>query len=56
VVGHAPGEIDISALALNGVAANPQPELIPDQAILYGQEIYFLGYPYGWWGDIIKPS
>lgn len=54
VVGHAPGEIDISVFTLNGIVSNPKLKLVPDQAILYGQEVYFLGYPYGWWGEIKK--
>lgn len=51
LVGHASGEIDISVLALNGIASNPDLKLTPDQAILYGQDVYFIGYPYGSWGD-----
>ena len=56
IIGHAPGEIDISVFALNGVTANPILKLNPNQAILYGQDVYFIGYPYGWWGDSGKVS
>lgn len=56
LVGHAPGEIDISVLALKDITANPDLKLNPNQAILYGQDVYFLGYPYGWWGDMTTKS
>jgi hypothetical protein len=52
LVGHAPGEIDISVFALTQIAANPALRLNPSQAILYGQDVYFLGFPYGQWGDL----
>jgi hypothetical protein len=51
VIGHAPGEVDVSVFVLNGIVAKPELELLPDQTLLYGQEVYFLGYPYGWWGE-----
>jgi S1-C subfamily serine protease len=51
IVGHGVGEIDISVLALNGVTSNPALKLTPDQSILYGQDVYFVGFPYGSWGD-----
>lgn len=54
VIGHAPGEVDISVFVLNGVVAKSEMALDPDQELLYGQEVYFLGYPYGWWGETRK--
>jgi len=51
LVGHANGEIDISVLTLGGIASNPDLQLTPDQAIIYGQDVYFLGFPYNSWGD-----
>jgi hypothetical protein len=54
VIGHAPGEVDISVFVLNGVVAKSELALVPDQELLYGQEVYFIGYPYGWWGETKK--
>jgi hypothetical protein len=53
-IGHAPGEVDISVFVLNGVVAKPELVFDPDQSLLYGQEVYFLGYPYGWWWEAKK--
>ena len=48
-VGHAPGEIDISVLApaerLTPTRALPLPA--SSKGLTYGQEAYFLGFPYG---------
>ena len=48
-VGHAPGEVDISVLApaerLTPTRALPLPA--SSKGLTYGQEAFFLGYPYG---------
>lgn len=54
VIGHAPGEVDISVIALNGLVAKTSLELEPDQEVIYGQDVYFIGFPYGWWGETRK--
>jgi hypothetical protein len=51
VIGHAPGEVDISVIVLNSIVAKPDLELLPDPELLYGQDVYLFGYPYGWWGE-----
>ena len=48
-VGHAPGEVDISVLALSERLTPTRPLPLPatSKGLVYGQEAYFLGFPYG---------
>jgi S1-C subfamily serine protease len=53
LVGHATGEPDISVLALDSLLT---PGTLPMEAtsdsIVFGQDAYFLGFPYGWVGSL----
>lgn len=52
VVGHCDGEIDISVLTTN-LQISPTHPLEPTSAgMAYGQDVYFLGFPYGMAGEI----
>ena len=52
MVGHCNGEIDISVLATN-IRLSPDFPLPPTMAgIIYGQDVFFLGFPYGLKGEI----
>ena len=47
IVGHAQGDIDISVLAAS-IQVGPSFPFPADMAgLMYGQDVYFLGYPYG---------
>ena len=48
-VGHAPGEVDISVLAPSERLTPTRPLPLPasSKGLVYGQEAYFLGFPYG---------
>ncbi|MEW6531890.1 MAG: trypsin-like peptidase domain-containing protein [Thermodesulfobacteriota bacterium] len=47
LVGHCPGEVDVSVLATN-LQLSPTFELEPTaRGLTYAQEVYFLGFPYG---------
>lgn len=51
LVGHAPGEIDITVLALPKPLVTSDYTLKPDMGgIVLGQEAFFLGFPYGLFG------
>ena len=53
LVGHAPGEVDISVLAPPLVLCAPSVPLPADTGgLIYGQDVYFLGFPYGSFGDV----
>jgi hypothetical protein len=53
LVGHASGEIDVSVLAPPLVLCPPTVPLPPDiTGLIYGQDVYFLGFPYGSFGDV----
>jgi S1-C subfamily serine protease len=53
LVGHAPGEADISVLSMPGCIANSALELLPDATGLsVGQDVYFLGFPFGLFGEM----
>lgn len=53
LVGHAPGEIDITVLALPKPLVASDYILTPDMGgIVLGQEAFFLGFPYGLFGDV----
>jgi hypothetical protein len=53
LVAHAPGEIDITVLAPPSRMALPELVLPADMGgLVYSQDVYFLGYPYGWFGRL----
>jgi hypothetical protein len=58
LVGHADGETDISVLASGGMLAPPGLPLEPTRdQLVYGQDVYFLGFPYGFVGShLLGPS
>ena len=49
VIGHAPGEVDISVLAPAErlTPTRPLPLSASSKGLTYGQEAFFLGFPYG---------
>lgn len=52
LVGHCDNEIDISVLATN-IQISPTHPLEPSMGgIVYGQDVYFLGFPYGMTGEM----
>ena len=52
LVGHGEGEVDISVLAA-GIQISPQYPLPPTSAgLTLGQDVYFLGFPYGLTSEI----
>ncbi|WP_277372330.1 serine protease [Pseudomonas sp. AA-38] len=52
VVGHCAGEVDVSVLAANQ-QISPVYVLEPTSAgMMYGQDVYFLGFPYGMAADV----
>ena len=52
LVGHGEGEVDISVLA-GGVQISPKHPLPPTAAgLTLGQDVYFLGFPYGWTSEV----
>ena len=52
LVGHCNEEIDISVLVTD-VRLSPDFPLLPTMAdIIYGQDVFFLGFPYGMMGEI----
>jgi hypothetical protein len=52
VVGHGEGEVDVSVLAAD-LKLTQAFELQPThEGVVYGQQMYFLGFPYGWYADI----
>ena len=48
-VGHAPGDVDISVLAYSERLTPERPLPLPasSKGLTYGQDAYFLGFPYG---------
>lgn len=53
LVGHAPGEADISVLALPYRIAGADLTLPPDAVgLMVGQDAFFLGFPFGLFGEI----
>jgi hypothetical protein len=53
LVAHGPGEIDISVFAPPTSLAERALTLPPDmKGLKYGQDVYFLGYPYGLFGEL----
>ena len=53
LVGHASGEIDISVLAPPLVLCTKAVPLPADMGgLIYGQDAYFLGFPYGSFGNV----
>ena len=54
LVGHADGEIDITVLAANSRLTPADLPLEASSAgLIYGQDVFFLGFPYGIQGKII---
>ena len=52
VVGHTAGDVDISILSVPFLLAHPDLKLPADMGgIIYGQDVYFLGFPFGLYGD-----
>ena len=51
VVGHAPNGIDISVLASDFRLSGDLPLPADSDGLTYGQDVYFLGFPYGWHVD-----
>jgi len=52
VVGHGNGEVDISALRINGRLTPVEYVVTPTMGgISLGQDVFFLGFPYKLWGD-----
>ena len=53
LVGHAPGKIDITVLTLPQIMVGSDHVLLPDMGgMILGQEAFFLGFPYGLFGQI----
>jgi len=51
LVGHAAGDLDVSVLALPTSLTPPNlPLVATSDGIVYGQEAFFLGFPYGFMG------
>lgn len=51
LVGHAADELDISVLSTDRVLTpNNYPMEPGSKGMIYGQDMYFLGYPFGWRG------
>jgi S1-C subfamily serine protease len=54
LVGHADGDVDISVLAGNRTLVPSGLPLEPTRyGLTYGQDVYFLGFPYGFLGSYI---
>jgi Trypsin-like peptidase domain len=52
LVGRCEGEIDIAVLSAP-ILISPTSNLpATSGGIVWGQDVYFLGFPYGWYGDI----
>ncbi|MEI8174029.1 MAG: serine protease [Deltaproteobacteria bacterium] len=52
LVGRCGGEIDIAVLAPLFQLSPPLSLPATSGGIVWGQDVYFLGFPYGWYGDI----
>ena len=53
LVGHAPGEADISLLALTYRIAGEDLTLTADASgLIVGQDVFFLGFPFGLFGEM----
>jgi hypothetical protein len=54
LVGHAPAGVDVSVLAADTRLAPPNlPLQATSDGLTYGQDVYFLGFPYGFCGRYI---
>jgi len=54
VVGHAPNTIDVSVLAPQRQLSPPGlPVKASSEGLAYGQDVYFLGFPYHFLGNVI---
>ncbi len=52
IVGHCEGEIDISVLTVNTQLSPTYPLEASSGGMTYGQDVYFLGFPYGMSGEV----
>jgi len=52
LVGRCEGQIDIAVLAAPMQLSPALPLPATAGGIVWGQDVYFLGFPYGWYGDI----
>lgn len=54
LVGHSPEDADVSVLAATRILTPPDLPMEANMAgLLYGQDVYFLGFPYGYIGNFI---
>jgi len=54
LVGHGPGSIDVSVLAPERRLSPPGlPVQVTSDGLSYGQDVYFLGFPYHFLGNVI---
>lgn len=54
LVGHAPGERDISVLAIDHQITPKELAMEPtSKGVVYGQDVFFLGFPYGLVGKFL---
>jgi hypothetical protein len=54
LVGHAPGDCDISVLTLDHQVAPKHLTMEPtSKGVIYGQDVFFLGFPYGLLGKFV---
>jgi len=54
LVGHAPGDRDISVLTLDRQIVPTQLSMEPtSKGVIYGQDVFFLGFPYGLLGKFM---
>ncbi|MEH6477748.1 MAG: serine protease [Sneathiella sp.] len=53
LVGHAEDDVDISVLSTDRVLTPANHPMQPtSKGMIYGQDMYFLGYPFGWTGEL----
>jgi hypothetical protein len=53
VVGHGKDEVDISVLRVPNPLSSAHLEVIPSMGeLVFGQDIFFLGFPYKMWNDV----
>lgn len=49
LVGHGPGNVDVTVLAPQVIGFSPTYELtLKKEGVILGEDLYFLGFPYGW--------
>jgi len=52
IVGKCDGEVDVAVLATNFQIAPAIPLEASHEGMIWGQDVFFLGFPYGWSTDI----